>query len=163
MTSTWRLRAAFLVCVACLVGCDHVSKLAAETALRDRPSIPVVPGIADLSYAENRDIAFNTLSRLSVHVPAWALTAFAAIATVGVLVVWARRRRWSWSEQAGFALVTAGGVGNGLDRLVRGHVVDFIHVHHWPVFNVADVAVVGGVVLLLFARRTKATAAGLTA
>jgi signal peptidase II len=161
MTCTWRFRAAFcVVCVACLVGCDHVSKLAAEAALRDRASIPIVDGVIDLSYAENRDVAFNALSRLSLHVPAWALAAFTVVATVAVLIAWVRRRRGTWPEHTGFALLSAGAIGNGLDRLVHGHVVDFIHVRFWPVFNVADMLVVAGIALLFLGRRLTATAIG---
>jgi signal peptidase II len=159
-TSTWRVRAAFLACVACLVGCDRVSKLAAEAALRDHASVSVVRGVIDLSYTENRDVAFNALSRLSLHLPPWLLTAFSIGAAVGVLVSWMRRRRRTWPEHAGFALVFAGAVGNGLDRLVRGHVVDFIHVHFWPVFNVADVLIVAGFALLVLRRRLTAMMAG---
>ena len=47
-------------------------------------------------------------------------------------------------------LVTAGAIGNYLDRLVRGYVVDFVYIHHWPVFNVADVYITAGYVLLAF-------------
>jgi signal peptidase II len=143
--------------MACLVGCDRASKLAAEAALRDRAGpLLVVPGVVDLSYSENRDIAFNALSRFSVQPPAWALTAFAVLASVAILAVWMRRRRPAWPDQAGFALTCAGAFGNALDRLARGHVVDFIHVHHWPVFNVADALIVAGLGLLVTAqmRRT---------
>jgi signal peptidase II len=158
MTSTARIRAAFLVCVVCLVGCDHVSKFAAEAALRDRPSVPLVRGVIDLSYTENRDVAFNALSRLSLHLPAWALTAFTVLVTLALLVAWVRRRHVTWPEQAGFVLVSAGAIGNGLDRLLWGHVVDFIHVHHWPVFNVADVLIVMGVALLVLGRQLATSA-----
>jgi signal peptidase II len=147
--TTWRVRAAVLVGMACLVGCDHASKLAAEAALRDRASVPIVRGVIDLSYAENRDVAFNALSRLSLQLPAWALTAFTVVAVVATLVTWMRRPSRTWREHAAFTLVAAGAIGNGLDRIVRGHVVDFIHVHFWPVFNVADVLIVAGVALLV--------------
>jgi signal peptidase II len=59
-------------------------------------------------------------------------------------------------------LVTAGAVGNYLDRIVRGYVVDFVHLKHWPVFNVADVyitagyAVFGWVLLTQWRRRVRA-------
>ena len=159
MTSAWRIRAAFFVCVTCLVGCDHTSKRAAEAALRNRAPVSVVRNVIDLTYAENRDVAFNALSRLSLHVPAWALTAFTGVVTLAVLVAWMQRRPARWPEQTGFALVLAGAIGNGLDRLVSGHVVDFIHVHFWPVFNVADVFIVAGVALLFFRRAQTATAA----
>jgi signal peptidase II len=60
-----------------------------------------------------------------------------------VLVVLSRSR----FSRAGLALllVTAGAVGNYLDRILRGYVVDFMHVEHWPVFNVADIYVTLGV------------------
>jgi signal peptidase II len=143
-----------------LVGCDHASKRAAEAALRNRAPVSIVRNVVDLSYAENRDVAFNALSRLSLHVPAWALTAFTVMATLAVLIAWIQRRPARWPEQVGFALVLAGAIGNGLDRLVRGHVVDFIHVRFWPVFNVADVLIVSGAALLFFRRALTATAAG---
>jgi signal peptidase II len=150
---TWRLRAALLVCVACLVGCDRASKLAAEVALRDRAGpLLVVPGVVDLSYSENRDVAFNALARLSLQPPVWMLTAFAVVASIAILAVWLRRRRPAWPDQVGFALVCAGALGNAIDRLALGHVVDFIHVHHWPVFNVADALIVAGAAALVLAR-----------
>jgi signal peptidase II len=149
----WRLRAALLVCVAYLVGCDHASKLAATAALRNRAPFRIVPGFVDLSYAENRDVAFNAFSRLSLHPPAWALAVVMLCTTAAVLVAWARRRRAAWPEQLGFALVLAGALGNTIDRLARGHVVDFIYVHFWPIFNVADVLVVAGIALLVLSRR----------
>src|SRR3974377_778261 len=114
MTSTWRVRAASFVCVSCLVGCDHASKHAAEAGLRNRAPISIVRNFIDLSYAENQDVAFNALSRLSLHVPASALTAFAVLAPVALLVAWIRRRHARWPGQAGFALILAGAIGNGL-------------------------------------------------
>jgi signal peptidase II len=144
---------ALVACVAGLVGCDHATKVAAETALRDRPALPVVPGVVDLSYAENLGVAFSALERLSLHPPAWTLVALALAMTAVVAVAWLRRRRAGWPVHLGFALVVAGALGNAIDRAARGHVVDFIHVRFWPVFNVADVLVVAGVAVLLLARR----------
>jgi signal peptidase II len=151
MTRTALLHTALFLCVACLVGCDHASKLAAEAALRDGPSV-LVPGLVDLRYTENRDVAFGALSRASLQAPPWALAAIAVGMTLAVLLAWARRRRAVWPEQVGFAFLAAGAIGNALDRVVRGHVIDFIHVRFWPVFNLADVLVVAGVVVILLAR-----------
>jgi len=130
------------------VGCDHATKLAAVSALRDHAAVSVVPGVMDLSYTENRDVAFDALDRLSIHPSSWLLAAFGLAATLAVVVAWIRRRRAGWLEQAGFACVVAGAIGNVADRVARGHVVDFIHVRFWPVFNVADVLVAVGVGLL---------------
>jgi signal peptidase II len=147
---------ALLACVMALVGCDHATKLAAESALRDGASVAVVPRVLDLAYRENRDVAFNVFERLSWHPPAWTLLLFAALATIGIVGAWVRRReRASAMEHAGFALVVSGAAGNGIDRAVRGHVVDFIHLRSWPVFNVADVLVVVGIGLLAVASSLK--------
>jgi signal peptidase II len=159
MTRTWRVRAALSLCVAGLVGCDHASKVVAESVLRDRAPFPIVRGFVDLDYTENRDVAFNALSRLSLTVPAWALMACTCAVTALVFAAWMRRQRRSWAEHAGFAFICAGAIGNGLDRLIRGHVVDFIHVHFWPVFNVADVLIVVGVGILALRTGTPSKAA----
>jgi signal peptidase II len=63
-----------------------------------------------------------------------------------------RRRRAAWPVHAGFACIVAGALGNALDRAARGHVVDFIHVRFWPVFNVADILVVAGLAILILWR-----------
>jgi signal peptidase II len=145
-------RAAIILSVAALVGCDRVTKDAAATVLRDRAPIPIVQGGLELTYAENRDIAFNLLSRLSLHFPAWALTAFTLLATIALVIGWAHRRHRTRVGQVGAALVFAGATGNALDRILRGYVVDFIHVQCWPVFNVADALIVGGLALVVLAR-----------
>jgi signal peptidase II len=138
-----------------LVGCDHATKLAAESSLRGGRAITVVPGWVDLRFTENDDIAFNALSRLSLHLPAWVLAAVAALAMGVVAVAWARTRS-SVAGHCAYALIAAGAIGNAADRVLRGRVVDFIHLRSWPVFNVADVAVTAGVILLLAARATPA-------
>jgi signal peptidase II len=148
MRASRRLVAALVACVACLVGCDHATKLAAETSLKDHAPVVLAPGV-DLFYTENRSIAFSALERLSLHPPAWLLVVLALLETGLVLAFWARRRNASGVEHAGFAMVVAGAIGNAVDRAARGHVVDFIHVHLWPVFNVADVLVVAGLLLLV--------------
>jgi signal peptidase II len=138
--------------VACLVGCDHATKVAAVSVLRDRGPLTLVPGWLDLHYTENDDVAFNAFHRLSLHPPAWALVCAMAVATAAVTVAWVRARRLSLAHHGAFALVTAGALGNAIDRVGRGRVVDFIHLRFWPVFNVADVAVVLGMALLLILR-----------
>jgi signal peptidase II len=142
-----------------LVGCDHATKVAAESALRDGHRVNVVPGWVDLRLTENDDIAFNAFSRLSLHPPAWVLTIAAVAALAGVAVAWWRRRP-SLVTGCAYALVAAGAIGNAVDRLLRGRVVDFIHLRCWPVFNVADIAVVAGVALLFLEHRAARSSAG---
>ncbi len=81
--------------------------------------------------------------------------------TIGLVIAlqW-MRRRWPKDDpwlQWGALLVTAGAVGNLYDRLTIGFVVDFLHLHHWPVFNVADMGVtIGGALIVLSALRADA-------
>ena len=132
-----------------LVGCDHATKTAAESALANRPAVSVVRGVMDLRYAENHDTAFSLLANAAVPHKSALLVVLSVCALVAVAVVWVRRRaRGSVAEHAAFAMILAGAVGNVSDRVRRGFVVDFIHVPHWPVFNVADIAVVCGMLVL---------------
>jgi len=129
-----------------LTGCDHATKAFAKASLQG--VVTVVPGVFDLEYTENRDTAFSILTRhgLGEHP---VLLAAVSTAIIGVLLLtWWRRRGAPRLEQVGYAAVLGGALGNVIDRLARGYVIDFMHLHHWPVFNVADMAVVMGVGLI---------------
>ena len=131
-----------------LVGCDHATKAVAEATLAHRGPLSIVPGVLDLRYARNHDTAFSLLRDLHFPGKAALLAALSALAIGAVMVAWWRRRGGSSAEQAAYALIVAGAVGNVIDRVRRGYVVDFIEVHRWPVFNVADMAIVAGAALL---------------
>jgi signal peptidase II len=152
-----------------LVGCDHATKVAAEGALPH--PITLVRGLVELAYVQNHETAFS-LSR-HLHLPAayagarpYLLAAVALLSTALIAIAaWTRRHKASPLERLATAFVVAGAIGNLSDRLVRGYVVDFIHVRYWPVFNVADVLVVVGGALLALITLTLATfgASGRTA
>lgn len=143
----WGLFATMLA----LVGCDHATKLAAESALGQRGPLELVPGVLDLRLAHNDDTAFSLLR--DVELPhrglVFAIVPLLTLALV-LLFAWRRRNSASFVERIAFALVTAGALGNVVDRVRRGYVIDFIHVSHWPVFNVADVIIaIGGIMLAI--------------
>jgi signal peptidase II len=127
---------------------DRLTKIWAEHALADRP-IDVIHGVLTLRFTTNSGGAFS----LGQSAP-W----FFAVATVvvsGVIAATAFHRR-SVLASVALGLILGGALGNLADRVLRGpglrgHVVDFIDLHVWPVFNAADSAVVVGAILLALA------------
>jgi signal peptidase II len=140
-----------------LVGCDHATKYAAQRELRDERATPVIRGAVVLEYHENHGVAFNNERVL----PASARTPLifgVGILAMGVLAVALWRRRGKTNvETAALVLVAGGAAGNLIDRVARGYVVDFVHVEHWPVFNLADVWLVVGAALLVIASMRAST------
>lgn len=147
--SAWLL----MVCTMALVGCDHATKFAAASVLRGKAAT-IVPGVLDLQYTENHDVAFSLFRSIDLPGRPYVLMAAATIGVLFVAIMWWRQRRdASTIEHAGWSIVMAGALGNMADRWLHGYVVDFIHVHHWPVFNVADCLVAIGVFLLFLGKR----------
>lgn len=127
---------------ALVVAADQATKTLALVNL-DRP-VDVLGGAVTLRITINSGGAFGVLQ---------GVPGFFLVATIGIVVgilLWARNvehRGWL----AALGLVLGGGIGNVIDRVVRDHggVVDFVDLHWWPVFNVADACIVTGVGLLL--------------
>jgi signal peptidase II len=135
-----------------LFGCDHGTKHLAKVHLEGNPSIEVIPGVFDLKYTENTDTAFSLLGKLlgqdERHLLLSVLGSVALVVFVAFVAPrWAELGRW---QRFGMVLVLGGGLGNLTDRLLRGYVIDFLHLHSWPVFNVADIALCVGAPLVLF-------------
>ena len=130
--------AAFLA----LLAADRATKLWAMRDLRFGGSVPVLP-FFELSYVENTGAAFG------LGHGANGLFIAISVALIAVLVrllrLWPKDDLWL---QGGGLLVLAGALGNLYDRLFYRYVVDFLYVHHWPVFNVADSCITVGACLL---------------
>ena len=137
---------------------DRVTKLWAEDALRGRPPITVIPGVLQFDYTTNSGGAFS----LGKSAP-W-LFAGATIVVSGVIVAISFRVVKA-SVAVGLGLVLGGALGNLTDRVLRGagltgHVVDFIDFHVWPIFNLADSAIVIGAVLILLSNALRGSERG---
>jgi signal peptidase II len=114
-------------------------------------SIEVMPYL-NLTYVRNMGAAFSFLSDQGGW-QRWLFT-FSAIAVSVVLLIWLRRNPANmWRQNLAFALILAGAIGNVIDRIMYGYVIDFIDVYvnewHWPAFNVADMAITIGAILML--------------
>ncbi len=115
--------------------------------------IVVVPDALDLVYTENCAGGFGALHQLPAPTRRSILLVGNLIAAIALLMYARRSAPGAWLPRAGVALILAGAFGNAFDRLTRGFVVDFIHAHwhalEWPVFNVADIAITIGIILML--------------
>ena len=133
----------------CAYVLDRVSKGLAVRYLADRAPITIVPHVLDLSYTTNSGGAFSVFPNHP-----WLFFVAAALVCAGIVIAsWRLTSAW---VAVGLGLILGGALGNLTDRVVRGtgvsgRVVDFIHLHLWPVFNVADSCIVIGVFIAVIA------------
>lgn len=138
-----------LAVTALLVVADQLMKLWVLDNLAGSPSRLLIPHLLQLTYVENRGAAFGILQgRIGV-------LSIVTLAVVIVLLILLIRGKFSKSKLVTWciALIIAGGLGNLIDRLVRGFVVDYLDISPlftFPVFNLADCCVVIGTLLLMF-------------
>lgn len=135
---------------AFLVAADQISKWLVVQNLAPDGRFPLWDGVLELTYVENTGVAWGMMknSQLIVSVATGVmLVAVLALLMSGKI---RRQRLLTW----GTTLVFAGGVGNLIDRVFNGFVVDFIHYYKWfdfPVFNLADCCITVGAVIMLIA------------
>mgnify|MGYP001012874172 FL=1 len=131
---------------------DQITKFWFDNNLQMYERITVIPQVLDWTLAYNTGAAFSFLAGASGW-QRWLFTLIAVVVSV-VLVVWLKRLKPDETWLAvGLALVLGGALGNLVDRVIFGHVVDFILVHwqsswYFPAFNIADSAITVGAVLL---------------
>ena len=127
---------------------DVMSKKWAESVLAPLGSMPLVRGIIGLRYAENTGAAFSAFSNSTM-----LLSVVSAIICAGVLIYMLRHPQCDWMAGSSLAMILSGGIGNLLDRMTRGYVVDFFELQfvEFAVFNVADICITAGAVLLFIA------------
>jgi signal peptidase II len=139
----------FALAVA-IVAADRITKLAVLASFAPGEIRPVT-GFFNLVLVFNKGAAFSFLA----GAPGWQLPLFAGFAAVAsvVIAVLIVRNPAKRMFCAGLALILGGAVGNLIDRLRYGHVVDFVDLHafgwHWPAFNVADSAITVGAAILI--------------
>jgi signal peptidase II len=147
----WLLAIAIVVST---IGCDRLTKHMAVQSLAGAPDRSMLADTVRLEYVENPGAFLG----LGATLPAPARIAIFVVGNAVVLLLLAVevvRRRWTLAAFAGTVLFIAGGVSNLIDRVVHGQVVDFLNVGIGPlrtgIFNVADLAVTFGVVIVVIA------------
>jgi signal peptidase II len=135
---------------AVIVLVDQLTKLAIERSL-DYGDVEPVTGFFNLVLTYNKGAAFSFLASASGW-QAHFLTVVGIAASLFILYLLARHGHQKIFSLA-LAMILGGAIGNVIDRLAYGHVIDFLDFHlrgwHWPAFNMADSAIVGGAILLV--------------
>ncbi|MBI2677511.1 MAG: lipoprotein signal peptidase [Candidatus Koribacter versatilis] len=142
----------FLTAVAVLV-LDRVTKWLVEQRIELHDTIQVIPDFFRLTHVQNRGAAFGLFAESPSEWKVAVLVMFSLVALVVVSALLWRNSHTLTMTGSALALILGGAIGNLWDRLLSGHVVDFLDFyvdgHHWPAFNVADSAIVIGAVLLV--------------
>lgn len=125
------------------IAADRVSKVICRQYLRPLGSIPVIKGVFHLTYVENTGAAFGMLQGNT-----WFLILTSVlVSTVVAYLIWKVKPENRYVKIS-LALILGGALGNLVDRVLLGYVVDFLDFRIWPVFNIADSCVVVGAILL---------------
>jgi len=146
-------RAIYLFIVLVVVLLDRWTKHMVAQRIRLYAHVQVIPGFFRLTHTENTGAAFSLFADLNAPWKTAMLIAFSAIALVVVSVLLWRNHHAHIATGMGLSLIMGGALGNLWDRLARGRVIDFLLVYvkqyQWPVFNLADSAIVVGAGLLI--------------
>lgn len=147
-------RRMFLFSVAFMVLLlDRATKRLVQQRIAMHDSIPVIPDFFSLTHVQNRGAAFSLFAEPASQLKVALLIAFSIFALIAVSILLWKNTPPRNATGISLALILGGAVGNLWDRLSYGEVVDFllfyVGPHQWPVFNLADSAIVGGAFLLI--------------
>nr|WP_317200142.1 signal peptidase II [uncultured Psychrobacter sp.] len=132
---------------------DQFTKWLAETNLTFHEPVPVIEPFLNWTLAYNYGAAFSFLADAGGW-QKWFFSGLALIISIFLIVYLVKAPRNAKLLSLGLALVLGGAIGNLIDRLLHGHVIDFIHVHnadvwHYPIFNIADIGISVGVAIIV--------------
>ncbi len=149
-----RYRSKYLVIIAVLLSFDQITKTMISRSIEPYGTQAVIPGFFDLVHVHNKGAIFGFFSNAGSSFLFIILTIF-SLAALGLVVYYFIKTPASEKlMHVSLALILAGALGNQLDRIVRGYVIDFLDFRfwgwHWPSFNVADSCISTGAVLLIF-------------
>jgi signal peptidase II len=142
----------FLIAIAVVV-LDRFAKSAVADNIALHDSVTIIRGLFNLTHVENTGAAFGLFADSNAHWKIGALVLFSIIALIIVSIILWKHSHALTTTTVGLSLILGGATGNLWDRVLTGHVVDFLDFHvgsyYWPAFNVADSAIVVGALLLV--------------
>lgn len=136
--------------ILAIVVLDQLSKYIAKIKLYSISQIEIIKGFFSLTYVENRGAAFGIFRDKRI-----ILVGFTTIVIAVMIYYLIKNKSMNKLLRVSLILIIAGAIGNLIDRVLLGYVVDFFHLYignvfDWPVFNVADISIVFGTILLAF-------------
>jgi signal peptidase II len=148
-----RNRSLFIGLATIVVLIDQVSKWLASSQIPPHHILSVIPGFFNIVLVKNRGMAFGLLNQAHSELSSLFLLA-AMIAAIGAILFFFWIKKDQLWLTIGLSLILGGAVGNLIDRIQLGYVIDFLDFfvsgYHWPAFNMADSAVTVGTLWLLF-------------
>lgn len=152
LNNSMRSKPFYLLIALLVLIADQATKIWATLALKPVVLLEVIPGLFRFSYATNRGVAFSLLADAQFDVR-WLLALISTLAAGFVIFYLLQTPARKLRLNVALSLLLAGIVGNLIDRVRLGEVVDFIELHWrdvytWPTFNVADAAICTGAALL---------------
>jgi signal peptidase II len=143
----------YLALIAVLVIADQITKSLVVRWVGLYSSRAVIPGFFNITRIHNKGAIFGAFSQTSNHLVFLLLTAASLIALGLVVYYFIKTPASDWKIKLALSLILAGALGNFVDRVFRGSVVEFLDFYvngwHWPFFNVADSCITVGAVLLI--------------
>lgn len=133
----------FVLVIALGIFLDQAAKWLIVRSLPVGGGFEVIPGILDIHHVRNTGAAWSMFSENTM-----GLAIFSLVMLVGLSIWFCRVPRENLLLRLAISVVISGAVGNMIDRFRLGYVVDFLELPHWPVFNVADMLLCGGVAAL---------------
>ena len=152
----------YLGIVIAVIAIDQLTKIMVVSNFSLYEKIVIIPGYLNFTYVTNRGAAFSLLAEVDSPWRHYFFIVVSSLAVVLLTIFWLRVRQKSPFLGWGIALIAGGALGNLIDRVRSGAVIDFIDAHwhgyHWPAFNIADSAICIGVtifmILSLFEKET---------
>ena len=140
----------YIAAILVMIVVDQAVKHWAFTVLQPQHTIPLIENVFHLTYIENRGAAFSMFAKFDSR---WIFVALASVITLAICYTLSKKLMQTALGSWSLVLIAAGAVGNAIDRVARGFVVDMFDFRliHFPVFNVADIFIcVGGVLFVIY-------------
>jgi lipoprotein signal peptidase len=135
----------YFIIIALIIALDQFTKYIIRVSIELNQSVPVIDGIFHITYIHNSGAAFSIFENKTLFLVVMQLI----VITVALIFLIMKQKQEHWCLLLSVSMIAAGGIGNMIDRIINGYVVDFFDFRIWPIFNIADISVCIGCGLLI--------------